>query len=52
MKNTLNVSAVLMVAVWVLIHFAYRVENAFILLIMAAIIVMIRLIFNKQLDRY
>jgi hypothetical protein len=52
MKNILYVSAALMVAIWILIHFAFHVENAFILLVMAAIIVLIRLVFNKQLDRY
>jgi len=52
MKNILYVSAALMAANWVLIQFAFHVENAFILLVIAAIIVLIRLFFNSQLDRY
>jgi hypothetical protein len=41
-----------MVGIWILIQFAYHVKNAFILLVMAAIIVLIRLVFSNQLDRY
>jgi len=52
MKNTLYLSATLMVAIWVLIHFAFHVPHAYILLVIAVIIVLIRLVFNKQLDRY
>lgn len=52
MKNSLYLSAALMVIAWVIIHFAFHIAHAYILLLMATITVSIRLVFNKQLDRY
>ncbi len=52
MKNTLYYSVALMVTVWAFLFFAYHIANSYILLVIAAIIVLIRLFFGHILDRY
>ena len=41
-----------MALTWVPVHFAFHVAYAYFFLVIAAIIVLIRLVFNRRLDRY
>lgn len=52
MKNTLFLSSALMVLIWIPAHFAFHLANAYFMLVIAAIIVLIRFVFNRQLDQY
>ncbi|MFO7658708.1 MAG: hypothetical protein R6W78_16735 [Bacteroidales bacterium] len=52
MKDSLFVSTGLMVAIWVPVHYAFHLPYAYILLIIALVILFIRIGFSKRLNRY
>jgi hypothetical protein len=41
-----------MALIWIPVHFAFHLANAYLFLVFAVIIMLIRLVFTKRLDRY